>query len=32
MEQALKSMKQMIQQLLEDRRQREEEFAGEHAT
>ena len=32
MEQALKSMEQMMQQLVEDRRQREEEFASERAT
>ena len=32
MEQALKSMEQMMQQLVEDRRQREEEFASECAT
>ena len=32
MEQALKSMEQMMQQLVEDRRQREEEFANERAT
>ena len=29
MEQTLKSMEQMMQQLMEDRRQREEEFAAE---
>ena len=32
MEQALKSMEQMMQQLVENRRQREEEFASERAT
>ena len=31
MEQTLKSMEQMMQQLMEDRRQREEEIAAERA-